>query len=166
MSQILKQRVSVNAHECKHCQRDQRHSHDNDPNGGRHGDPHQHRIADQEDQGSSFHGVSRFHHAAEQLTGVGVVRRDHIDIAVFPFFHDSGLAALPPGDEHDVPDRDKGFDTGIVTDLQQVVGISFAEAGNEALIVLRDRLPGCEDVTIDQVDPVVMLVHKSHLPIR
>ena len=164
MSQVLEQRIAVDAHNCDHTQRDQGHSHNNDTDGSGHGDPHQLRIAHQQDQGTGFHRISGFHHAAQELAGVGVVRRDHIDITVFPFFHDSGLAALPPGDEHDVADRDKCHRRGIVSDLQQVIGVCIAEAGDEIMAIFLDRLPGRENVTVDQVNAVIK-VHRYHLPI-
>ena len=67
MSQVLEQRITVDAHDCDHTQWDQGHSHDDDTDGSGHGDPHQLRIADQEDQCTGFHCISGFHHAARSL---------------------------------------------------------------------------------------------------
>ena len=87
MPQILEQRISVDAHNRKHAQRNQRHGHYDDANGGRHRDPHQLRIAHQYYKKPCLDGIPGFYHTAQQLTGVGVVCRDGINIAVFLFFH-------------------------------------------------------------------------------
>jgi len=87
MPQILEQRISIDAHNREHTQRNQCDGHNDDADGGRHRDPHQFRIAYQNYECYCLNGIPCFHHTAQQLAGVSIVRRNGIHIAVFAFFH-------------------------------------------------------------------------------
>ena len=87
MSQILQERITVDSHKGDNCQRKQRHGHNHDPDRGRHWDPHQFRIANQNYQEYSFDSIAGLHHATKELTGICIVGRNGIDITVFLFFH-------------------------------------------------------------------------------
>lgn len=87
MSEVSEQGVAVHAHHGDDAKRDQRHHHDHDPHRGGHGNQHELRVAQAEDQNQRLNGVSRLDHAAEELAGVGKVRRDGVYVVEFLFFH-------------------------------------------------------------------------------
>ena len=94
MPQILEQGISIDSHDGNNAQRKQSYRHYNDPDGSRQRQPHQFRISYQTYQSNCPDGISCYHHAAEEFTGVGVVGRDRVDITVFFFFHNGLLRAL------------------------------------------------------------------------
>ena len=91
MSQILQERITVDSHKGNHRQREQGHRHNNDPDRGRHRNPHQLRIAYQNHKENSFDGIACLHHAAEEFTGIRVIGRDRVNVTVFLFFHTAAL---------------------------------------------------------------------------
>ena len=54
MAQVLEQGVTVNAHDSQHSQGEQGHGHDDDFNGAGHREPHQLRVACQDQQETGF----------------------------------------------------------------------------------------------------------------
>lgn len=75
----------------KHCQRDQSHSCDNNTDRRCHGNQKQDRISHNDKKEHRFNCISRLQHAAEDLAGVGIVRRDGVNITVFSVFHSKHL---------------------------------------------------------------------------
>ena len=88
MPQILEQRISIDAHNREHTQRNQCDGHNDDADGGRHRDPHKFRITDQNDKGYCLNSIPGFHHTTQQFARVSIVCRDGIYIAILFFFHD------------------------------------------------------------------------------
>lgn len=70
--QVLKQGIAVNAHDRKHSQGEQGHGHDDDFYGAGDREPHQFRVARQNQQEPSLDRVSQFQHTAENLAGISV----------------------------------------------------------------------------------------------
>lgn len=64
---VLEQRAAVYAHDRDHAERYERHGHDHDAYGAGHGYPEELRRAHRGEQQHGFNGVSRIHHAAEEL---------------------------------------------------------------------------------------------------
>ena len=94
MSQILKQGISVNAHN-RHCRnRQERKGQDRNADGHRQRNPFYFRISCKNDQKDGYNRISGLHHTAEQLSGIRVIGRYGIDIAVFFFFYVSHLPIL------------------------------------------------------------------------
>ena len=96
MPHILDEGISIDSHYRKHSQRNECYGHYHDAYGSGHRDPHQFRIAYKRDQEDCLDGISGFHHATEQLTGVRVIGRNCVDIAVFFFFHNASLSLHRP----------------------------------------------------------------------
>lgn len=167
MAQVLEQGISVDAHEGHHCQRQKGHRHNNDPHGSIHGNEHQLRISHQRYQNPCLNSISGFHHTSEQLTGVGVIGRNRIDIGIFPFFHMPLPAASAAfGDVHDVPNGDKCLPGVLVTDVQKLIGVCLPESGEQVLFAGKQDLPCSDDFIVDEMDSIAVAIQMSHLPIR
>lgn len=87
MAQVLKQGIAVNAHDSQHSQREQGHGHDNNFYGAGDREPHQLRVARQNQQEPSFYGISQLQHTTENLARVRVIRRDGEHVVVRFFVH-------------------------------------------------------------------------------
>ena len=83
MGDILEQRVAAQAHQSKDTQWQQGYGHDNHLRRHRKVEPHQLRVAHQNEQDACLHSVAHLQHPAQQLAGVGIVRRDSVNVAVF-----------------------------------------------------------------------------------
>ena len=93
MAQVLEQRISVNAHDGQHSQREQSYGHNDDFYGACDREPHQLRVTRQNEQKPSFDGISQLQHTAKNLAGIGVVRRDgkHVIVRFFVHVHRPNL---------------------------------------------------------------------------
>ena len=135
MPQILEQRISIDAHNRKHTQRNQCDSHNNNAECGGHWNPHQLRIANQYYKKSCFNGISGLNHAAEQLTRVSVVCRYSIHIAVFSFFHAAHHRITSPVEMY------RMFRTGMKARLVSSLPTVSTSSGLHALKRLCSRCP-------------------------
>ena len=86
---ILKQRVAAQPHQGKDAQRQQRHRHHYHLCGDRQMQPHQLRVAHDQQQSARLHSIAGFQQSAQELAGIRVVGRDGVDIAVFLFLSHS-----------------------------------------------------------------------------
>ena len=84
--QVLEQGAAVHPHEGHHPQGQQSDGHDHHPDGAGQGDPQQLRHTHQKQQEPGLYRVPGFHHAPQQLAGIGVVGGDGVDVADFFFF--------------------------------------------------------------------------------
>ena len=67
MSDILKQGIAVDTHQCNYCSRDKCHSHYYNTKGSCHRDQHKFGIADDDYNESSFNRIAQLQHSAEDL---------------------------------------------------------------------------------------------------
>ena len=65
MAQALEQGIPINAHDCQHTQGQQRHRHDDDLDGARHRQPHELRVACQNEQEPRFNSIAKLQHPAQ-----------------------------------------------------------------------------------------------------
>lgn len=91
MGGVLEQRVAPQPHQGEDAQGQQGDGHDHDLGGDAQVQPHQLRVAHEQQQGSCLNCVARLQHPAQQLSGIGVVGRDGVYVAVFLFFGHSRL---------------------------------------------------------------------------
>ena len=95
MGRVLEQRVATQSHEGKDGQRQQGNSQDYHLGRHRQVEPHQLRVADQNEQDAGLHCVAGLQHPAQQLPGVGVVGGYGIDVAVLSVLTHDWLLVLP-----------------------------------------------------------------------
>lgn len=94
MGGVLEQRIAAQPHQGEDAQGQQGDGHDHDLGGDAKMQPHQLRVAHEQQQGARLDGVARLQHPAQQLAGIGVVGRDGIYVAeLLIFCH--GLLLLP-----------------------------------------------------------------------
>ncbi len=158
MPQILEQGISIDSHDGNNAQRKQSHRHYNDLNGSRQRQPHQFRITYQAYQSNCLDGISGFHHAAEEFTGVGVVGRDRVDITVFFFFHNGLLRTLfrNPGDVENVIHGNEVLRHILLTDLKNAFGQRFVESVDQICTVfIFPAFTHIQDFTVHEVDAVI-----------
>lgn len=72
VAQILEQGIAIDTHNGQNSQREQGHGHDDDFDGAGNREPHQLRVACQNQQEPGFHGVPQLQHPAQYLAGIGV----------------------------------------------------------------------------------------------
>lgn len=83
MSYILEQGISINSHHGQHTKRKQRYRCNHNANRAGHRNHKQNRISHQDQEDNCLHCISRLQHAAEDLAGVGIVRRNGVNIIEF-----------------------------------------------------------------------------------
>lgn len=83
----LEQRIASDPHEGEYTQRQQRHGHHHDLCGDWQVHPHQFRVANKQKQKPCLNRVAGLQQAAQQLTAIGVVGRNCIDIAELSVIH-------------------------------------------------------------------------------
>lgn len=91
MGGVLEQRIAPQPHQGKNTQGQQGDGHDHHLGGNAQVQPHQLRVAHKKQQGARLDGVACLQHPAQQLSGIGVVGRDGVYVAVFFFFGHSRL---------------------------------------------------------------------------
>lgn len=160
MPQILEQGISVDSHNRNHRQWDQRYSHNDDPNGRGHGDPLEFGIPDQNHQSHCLNGIAGFHHAPQQLAGVGVVGRDDIYIIEFLFFHGfSPPSFLECGNVQDILHGNVSLGTVSHSTFQNRVRFRLLKSFQEGLCIVLSTFRHMDHLAIDEMDSIVCHVH-------
>lgn len=169
MSQILKKRITVDSHKGDHRQREQGHRHNNDPDRGRHRNPHQLRIAYQNHKENSFDGIACLHHAAEEFTGIRVIGRDRVNVAVFLFFHAYLLQAVVRNlrDIQYVVYGDECLRGILGTNHENTAGQGLHEPVDQIaghFIIFLYTFCNADHLTVHKMDPILIYKHYFHLP--
>lgn len=83
MSRILEKGISINTHHGQNSQRKQCYSCNHNADCARHRYYKQDRVSNQNQQDNRFYCISWLQHAAEDLAGVGIVRRNGVNVIEF-----------------------------------------------------------------------------------